>query len=100
MILAVKKPDYLGDSRWDLRHGKRPISAKIEDVEWLRRFQNRQVDVRPGDALRCEVKIEHLYGHDNELLTERYTIVRVNEVLIDTYRQGSFLDDDDGQDIV
>lgn len=35
------------------------------------------------------MRIEHLYGHDNELLTERYTIVRVNEVLVDLYWQGS-----------
>ena len=35
MILAVKKPDYLGDSKWDLRHGKRPISARLEDAAWL-----------------------------------------------------------------
>ncbi len=58
MILAVKKPDYLGTSKWDLRHGKRTIQAKIEDEDWLRRFQNRQEDVRPGDALRCNVSIE------------------------------------------
>lgn len=98
MILAVKKPDYLGDSKWDLRHGRRQISARIEDKAWLRRFQNREVDVRPGDALRCEVRIEHLYGHDNELLSERYTIIRVDDVLVDTYRQTSFLTDDDGRD--
>jgi hypothetical protein len=95
MILAVKKPDYLGESKWELRHGKRSISAKIEDTDWLRRFQMRQVDVRPGDALRCDVLIEHLYGHDNELLSERYTVVRVIEVLVDTYKQRSFLEDDD-----
>ena len=76
LILAVKKPDYLGDSKWELRHGKRTVSAKIEDEDWLRRFQRREIDVRPGDALRCDVRIEHLYGHDNELLTERYTIVQ------------------------
>jgi hypothetical protein len=85
MILAVKKPDYLGTSKWDLRHGKRTIQAKIEDEAWLRRFQNRQEDVRPGDALRCEVTIEHLYGHDNELLMERYTILTVREVLVNRY---------------
>jgi hypothetical protein len=92
MILTVKRPDYLGESKWELRHGKRIISAKIEDVEWLKRFQGRQVDVRPGDALRCEVRIENLYGHDNELLTERYTIIRVNEVLVDRFRQGDFFE--------
>src|SRR5581483_11674669 len=92
MILAVKKPDYLGDSKWELRHGKRTISAKIEDEKWLKRFQGRQVDVRPGDALKCDVRIENLYGHDNELLAERYTIVRVAEVLPDSYKQGGLFD--------
>lgn len=87
MILAVKKPDYLGDSKWELRHGKRTISAKIEDDSWLKRFQGRQVDVRPGDALKCNVVIEYHYGHDNELLTEKYTILRVDDVLVDTFKQ-------------
>ena len=94
MILAVKKPDYLGNSKWELRHGKRSISAKIEDENWLKRFQARQIDVRPGDALRCEVHIEHLYGHDNELLAEHYTILRVIEVLADAYSQASLFDGD------
>lgn len=96
MILTVKKPDYLGDSKWELRHGKRTVSAKIEDENWLRRFQNRGVDVRPGDALKCEVIIELLYGHDNELLMERYTVTRVFDVLADSYRQVSLFDDGKG----
>lgn len=92
MILAVKKPDYLGDSKWELRHGKRSIAAKIEDGNWLNRFQNREVDVRPGDALKALVQIEHLYGHDNELLTERYTLVRVLDVLVNAYQQDSLFE--------
>ncbi len=85
MVLPVKKPDYLGDSRWQLRHGSRSIEAKISHIDWLRRFQNREVDVRPGDALRCVVEIEFLYGHDNELIGERYTITEVREVLVNRY---------------
>jgi hypothetical protein len=85
MILPVKKPDYLGESRWQLRHGQRNIDAKLEDLDWLKEFQGRKVDVRPGDALRCSVKIEYLYGFDNELLGEKYTITRVMEVLANRY---------------
>lgn len=85
MILPVKKPDYLGDSKWQLRHGSRNIDAKLQDDAWLRRFQNREIDVRPGDALRCRVQIEYLYGHDNELLNERYAILEIIEVLVNRY---------------
>lgn len=98
MILPVKKPDYLGDSKWELRFGKRNISAKIEDAAWLRRFQNRQVDARPGDAIRCIVKIEHLYGFDNELLTERYTVLEVLEVLVNRIENLELPYEDDPSD--
>jgi hypothetical protein len=91
MILAVKKPDYLGVSRWELRHGKRPISAAIADLGWLGRFQNRDVDVRPGDALKCEVVVELLYGYDNELIAENYSVTKVTEVLRDQLRQADLL---------
>lgn len=95
VILAVKKPDYLGDSKWDMRHGRRTIPAKISDAAWLRRFQGRQVDVRPGDALKCLVAIEHVYGHDNELISERYTVLEVYEVLPSTYTEQQLFSDED-----
>ena len=87
MVLIVRKPDYLGSSMWDLRHGKRSISAKIEHEGWLNEFQRRRVDVRPGDALKCAVRIEMMYGHDNELINEKYYVETVTEVLENKYEQ-------------
>lgn len=83
MILAVKKPDYLGNSKWDLRHGKRAISVRMDDESFLADFQGRKRDVRPGDALRCKVVVEMRYGYDNELISETYTVVTVIDVLED-----------------
>jgi hypothetical protein len=88
MNLIVKRPDYLGTSKWDFRHGKVPISASIADSEWLHQFQSRAVDVRPGDALRCLVSIERSYGFDNELIAETHTITKVNGVLQNEIKQG------------
>lgn len=93
MTLIVKKPDYLGNSKWDFRHGKHPILAKIDDSKWLTSFQSREVDVRPGDALRCQVLIEHGYGYDNELIYERYTVVHVDEVLPSAASPKTLFDD-------
>lgn len=92
MNLIVKRPDYLGASMWDFRHGKTPVSAKIADADWLKRFQAREIDVRPGDALRCVVTIERGYGFDNELIDESYTVTKVEAVLQNQARQGSLLD--------
>lgn len=81
LLLKVKKPDYLGDSRWELRHGTRTVPAKIEDDGWLRKFQARQVNVRPGDALWAKVRIEVSYGHDGELVAEHYFVEQVQQIL-------------------
>ena len=40
-----------------------------------------ELDIRPGDALRCKVDIETSYGPDHEVLAERYRIVDILEVL-------------------
>lgn len=93
MVLIVKRPDYLGNSMWDMRHGRKSISARIQDEKWLARFQGREIDVRPGDALRSRVRIEMSYGHDNELLAERYFVEEVFEVLENQYTQQDLFDD-------
>lgn len=80
MNLIVRRPDYLGASRWEFRHGRRSLSAKIADEDWLRRFHARRVDVRPGDALRCLVTTEHSYGHDGELIEEKITVTKVEGI--------------------
>ena len=87
MVLLVKKPDYLGSSMWEFRHGRRSMSAKVEDEKWLNRFQNRGVDVRPGDALKCRVRVELLYGFDNELLDEKHYVEEIHDILENKYRQ-------------
>ena len=91
MVLVVKKPDYLSESQWDFRHGKMALSAKVEDAKWLDAFQTRQVEIRPGDALRCRVRIEVSYGFDNEVVSERYVVEEVNEVIQNAYYTQSSL---------
>jgi len=81
MILKVKKPDYLGDSKWEFRHGKTSIPAKITDIDWLKKFQNREIDVRPKDAIKCMVNITTKYDADNEPLVVLYDIYKVIEII-------------------
>ena len=81
MNLIVKRPDYLGASMWEFRHGNVSIAARVEDLDWLKKFQSRMVDVRPGDALKCLVTIDSDYGFDNELLEQKHTVIRVIDVL-------------------
>lgn len=93
MICIVKKPDYLGSSMWELRHGKQNILAKIEDEKWIKEFQSRKVNVRPGDALECRVRIDVLYGYDNEIFKTKYYIEEVLQVHENQYQIQSTLFD-------
>lgn len=79
--LLIKKPDYLGNSKWDLRDDKKSISAHILDAEWLRDFHNGDVILQPGSALHCTIK----YRADrdergNEISTE-YEVTRVHDTI-------------------
>ncbi len=81
MILKVKKPDYLGTSMWDFRHGTRTIPARVSHAEWLGKFQKREVDVRPGDALRASVRKTTHYDYDGEVIAEHFELIEVIEVI-------------------
>jgi len=82
MILVVKKPDYLGASQWIFRFSGKNIAATIEDQQWLRCFQAREIDVRPSDALKCKVRIEVAYGYSNNVISQKYFIEKVKKVIV------------------
>lgn len=81
MILKVKKPDYLGESKWEFHAGK-IIPARIEDIGWLAKFRARdpEAHVLPGDSLKVVVDHSTSYGFDNEIVAENYTITEVLSV--------------------
>jgi len=81
MIFVVEMPDYQATGRWQLKHGGTRTLAYCEPGTLLDKFYRRELDIRPGDALRCRVDFETTYGPDHEVLTERYRIVEVVEVL-------------------
>jgi len=81
IILKVKKPDYLGESMWDMRHGTSIILVRILDKDWLDKFQNRRVYVRPGDSIRAKVQIDNKYDIDGELISTHYNAITILEVI-------------------
>jgi len=81
MIFVVEMPDYQATGEWQLKHGSTRTLAHSQPGTLLDRFYRRELDVRPGDALRCRVDLETSYGPDHEVLSERYRIVEVIEVL-------------------
>lgn len=84
MILKVKKPDYLGESMWDFKHGDRAIQAKIIDTNWLKDFHLRKFDIRPGDSLRAIVDTQIKYGFSGEVVAIHNFITEIKEIITDS----------------
>ncbi|MES9903672.1 MAG: hypothetical protein ABW168_13485 [Sedimenticola sp.] len=80
-ILQVKKPDYLGKSKWVFRYQGRQIEASVIHSEWLREFQAQSQKVLPGDSLRAILKAEISYGYEGEIVHEVFTVTNVREAI-------------------
>lgn len=81
MTLLVKKPDYLGNSKWDFKNGDRSLEARVVDLEWLARFQAGHIDLKPGDALKAIVKSEIATGFDGNIVETRHEVLKVLAVV-------------------
>lgn len=81
MILKVKKPDLLGQSMWEFRHQNRTFLAKVQDTEWLEKFQARQIPIRPGDSIRALVETRVHYDQFGEVVASHYSVLQVIEVI-------------------
>lgn len=91
LLLKVKKPDYLGQSRWLFHHEGHPIEASIEDKEWLVGFQKREIVVQPGDLLKARLKTEIRKGYDKEDVSVRYYVTKVIDVIVGDKGAQAFL---------
>jgi hypothetical protein len=80
MILKVKKPDFIGETKWEFVY-ERAIEAKIMDADWLTRFQNGDEPISPGDSLRAIVHVDVRYGFEREVVSRDYRITKVIRVL-------------------
>jgi hypothetical protein len=80
MILKVKRPDFLGEAKWEFVH-ERVIDAKIVDADWLLRFQNGEEAILPGDSIRALVHVDVKYGYEREVVSKDYQVLKVFQVL-------------------
>lgn len=81
-LVMIKKPDYLGKSKWGFKYNGHSIEANIGDEVWLEKFQrNDLVALEPGDSLRVIMVEEVSYGHELEVVNIQYTIKEVVEVV-------------------
>jgi len=94
LILPVKKPDYLGQSKWELRYQGHTIEAAIEDKQWLSTFQQGLIRLSPGDSLSARVEFKIKEDFDTGESDVHHHVLKVKEVIHAHKQQDLFPDND------
>jgi hypothetical protein len=81
VILTIRKPDLLGDARWQFTHGTAVVYASIEDERWLKRFHDAKVALYSGDALRCKVRFTYIFDDEGKMIEQKTDIIKVLGVI-------------------
>ena len=95
MILMIKKPDYLGFSKWDFKSESKSFQAKILDGRWLKKFQNREIVIKPHDSIEANVKVIFKYSYERILTETIYEVVEVIRVVPNSDPQISLIEFDE-----
>lgn len=54
-VLKIRKPDFIGNTSWGfMRHDKNAY-LKVADKDWLRKFWDGEIALRPGDMMRVRI---------------------------------------------
>ena len=81
VYLTVKKPVFIGKGQWEFRYGKETLQMSIEHDEWLAEYQNRAIDIRPGDKLKVVCEVTVIYNKEREPISETRVIKEVLDVI-------------------
>lgn len=81
LILKIKKVYLIGNAKWEFKHGKNTIDAKILDQSWLDRFHSKSVAIAPGDSLEVVVEITEEYDKYGNLISDNYSIEKVLNII-------------------
>ncbi len=82
--LLLKKPDLLGDSKWQFVYNK-TIDAKIEDEDFLEKVRKGRISVRAGVKVPCLMEIEYDLTDRLDIIqkSERYNIKKITGDIIE-----------------
>lgn len=80
-FLIIAKPDFIGNTKWLFRHGKKPVSYNLTDVDWLSEFRLGVYPIKPGDALRVRIRVKHVYDRKGDLNESSEEIIKVFSVI-------------------
>ena len=93
IILTIKRPDLLGDAKWQFTHGNALVYATIFDEKWLAKFKAGKLPIHSGDALRCKVKFTYTFDDKQKMVDLKTDILKVLSIMKGPGHQSSMFDE-------
>jgi hypothetical protein len=93
VILTIRKPDLLGDSKWQFTHGTSIVYASIQDERWVGRLRAGKIALHSGDALRCKVRFTYVFDDKGTIIEQKTDILKVTRLIRGPGHQTSMFDD-------
>lgn len=81
MIIKVKRPDFLGETKWEFRYDKKIIVVNIVDNQWLETYYEGEVVLRPQDALHVLMETTVSYDSNHEVISTDYKALKIVKIL-------------------
>jgi hypothetical protein len=76
--LLLKKPDLLGESKWQFQYGGKTISTSIDDKAFLKKVKSGEIKALYAHvSIPVKMKIEAFMDDNLEIVKKKYTILEV-----------------------
>ncbi|WP_223650120.1 hypothetical protein [Hymenobacter psoromatis] len=80
-LVKAKRPDFMGESMWELVLKGHTIMAKMADNDWLEDFHEGRVDFRPSDYLRIKLQTETTFRGSFGNPSVHHTVLKVLDIV-------------------
>ena len=78
MTLLIRKPDLIGKTKWEFKHGKQTVNAPISDADWMARFhRGEERSIVPGAEMRARVHMTYQRDGSGAIASVEYEVVEV-----------------------
>ena len=83
-LLAIKKPDILGYSKWTFRLDGKDVDVSIRDLDWLDKVHEGKIAISAGDSINVVLETTIELDENKEPVegSARYAILNVNGSII------------------
>jgi len=89
-LFKIRSPDMLGRAMWRIVRDGRNVQVRMLHRGWLERYQRREINILPGDTLKCRFEEAVSYDAGGNETKRMLAVIEVLEVISPPRQNGVF----------